>query len=70
MHLCRGSKTLRIGAVESVMPDQGFWLSTNGPDTRLCVPTGDADLKIWIHPRLPNGTESQSVAPRPSTVQP
>ncbi|WP_423184997.1 hypothetical protein [Arthrobacter sp. NyZ413] len=51
IELRRHGRTLRVGAVEAVMPDgTGFWLAAQGIDTRVYVPSGDNDLEIWIRP--------------------
>ena len=59
VRLSRGGKTLRIGAVDAVMPDQGFWLSANGLDTRVFVTPGDAELEIWTKTVSPSGSAAQ-----------
>jgi hypothetical protein len=69
--LSRHGRTIRVGIVESVMPDgQGFWLAAYGLDTRVYVPNDEAGLEIRIHPTPPTGLEAQSVVLEPIKVQP
>ncbi|MGZ3471954.1 MAG: hypothetical protein ACXVA6_18445 [Isosphaeraceae bacterium] len=71
VELSRHGRTIRIGVVESVLPDgKGFWLAAHGLDTRVYVPNDEAGLEIRIRPTPRSGVEAQSVVLVPITVQP
>jgi hypothetical protein len=70
VELSRHGRTIRVGVVESVMPDgKGFWLAAQGLDTRVYVPNDEAGLEIRIRPTPPSGVEAQAVVLEPITVQ-
>lgn len=58
VELRREGTLLRIGAVETVMPDgTGFWLASHGLDTRIYVSSSQNELEIHIRP-VPEQTQT------------
>ncbi|MFJ6313581.1 hypothetical protein [Pseudarthrobacter oxydans] len=63
VELRRDGALFRVGAVETVMPDgTGFWLASQGLDTRIYVPSSQDELDIRIRPVPQVASELTGVA--------